>query len=214
MRDVSREGRTVLFVSHNMSAVSSLCTRGIYLKNGRLMKDDDVNKIIGEYMRVDNSNTTKLVYTDSNAPGDDSVRLWSLRLVDKAGKDAVHAQINEPIGVEFVYEILKEGVQPTPNVKVMTANGEYAFVSVCRREMVRKERGRYTAIVWIPAYTFNEGVYMIGVAATSISTEKVHFHVPESLIFDVIEDFNTRNFDYVGLLPGIIRPQLAWEFKD
>lgn len=212
MRDVSREGRTILFVSHNMSATSSLCNRGLYLQNGRLVGDDNVNKIIGEYMRVNNSNTTKINFTDKDAPGDDAVKLYGMRLIAPDGQDAGHAYINEPVGVEFTYEIFKDGAQPTPSIRVMTSNAEYAFVSVCDRHLVPKERGKHTVTVWIQPFTLNVGVYMIGVAATSISTEVVHFHLSESLVFDVIEDFNSRSFDYVGLVPGVVRPHLKWDF--
>ena len=62
MQDISKgEGRTVLFVSHNMAAVQSLCTRAILMENGTILKTGDVNKIIERYLKIDDGNNTSLI---------------------------------------------------------------------------------------------------------------------------------------------------------
>ena len=65
MQDISNsDGRTVLFVSHNMTAVKNLCQRGVLLENGRITLEDDITNVIDKYLSIDGSTALKEVFTD------------------------------------------------------------------------------------------------------------------------------------------------------
>ena len=211
MDDVSKgEGRTILFVSHNMTAINSLCKRVIYLKNGVMVEQGETEKIIHKYAITE----TDLINENSwlqDVKGDDVVRLLRARLIDTNHTTLNVAFIHQTVGVEFEYEVMKEGYLPLPNLNMFNIKGEHVFHSSENTDARLKEPGRYKAIMWIPEHLLNDGRYLVGLASSTIIPEKIHFYVPEALIFDVVENMETRNMEYRGTIPGVIRPRLTWE---
>lgn len=210
MRDVSEQGRTVLFVSHNMTAVNSLCSNCIFLKNGQIVSIGGTEKIVNEYLSSEVTNRTSIQWNRDSAPGDDVAILLSARLIDQQFQKIEYAKIDTEIGVEFTYEVLVGGHAPVPNIHVHTSKNEYAFVSAGKESKTPVEPGIYTSVVTIPAHLLNSEIYSIRVALTSMSPQKVHFAFSDTLIFEVIEDINTRQNSFNQRIPGIIRPRLNW----
>ncbi|MCX6312554.1 MAG: ABC transporter ATP-binding protein, partial [Bacteroidetes bacterium] len=210
MKDVAGQGRTVLFVSHNMTAVSSLCTRCIYLKDGSISSIGETPTIVNHYLANESTNKTEIEWEKGNEPGDEIAILKSSRLIDENSTKIAYATIDKKIGIEYVYEVLKEGFCPVPNVHVTTAKGEYAFVSGEKQEDKLGKPGIYKTVMWIPANLLNEGGYNIRVALTTMIPLKIHFAQAETLTFEVIEDMNKRQSDFAQRIPGVVRPKLDW----
>lgn len=83
--DVTRQGRTVLFVSHNMVAVEALCRRAIWLERGRLLRDGRARDVIAEYLHRSTSPSIEQVWPDiATAPGNDAIRLRAARVLPVA----------------------------------------------------------------------------------------------------------------------------------
>ncbi|MDW8288663.1 MAG: ABC transporter ATP-binding protein, partial [Flammeovirgaceae bacterium] len=83
MQDVSKnEGRTVLFVSHNMDAVQSLCSKGIYLKNGQVLKIDRADRVVQIYLQKE-CLQRNFIRWDNQKPGDEVAHLNYARIIDE-----------------------------------------------------------------------------------------------------------------------------------
>lgn len=82
MKDVAGQGRTVIFVSHNMNAINSLCSKCMYLKNGEVVSMGDTVKIVNQYLSNENANKTYMKWENGNNPGDEVAILHSARLIE------------------------------------------------------------------------------------------------------------------------------------
>jgi lipopolysaccharide transport system ATP-binding protein len=213
MKDVStNDGRTVLFVSHNMTALNSLCNTAIYLRNGKIVKTGEALEVINEYLISGSEIQTRKFWVDSDSPGDDVAKLKSARLIDSDGNDIDAIDFYRGGGVEFVYEVLKEGFCPMPNLHLYNQKGDYVLASSESDNKVNA-KGVYKTTMWIPGHFLNDGRYIVGFAASTFIPERVHFYEKEALVFDVIEDMNLRDIEYRGSMPGIVRPRLEWVTK-
>jgi lipopolysaccharide transport system ATP-binding protein len=210
MKDVAGQGRTVLFVSHNMTAVNSLCSKCVYLKNGAVVSIGETDTIVNQYLSNENTNRTFAKWEKGNEPGDDvAILLWA-KLIDENGNKIEFASIDKKVGIEYSYEVLKEGYCPLPNIHVYTSKGETAFVSGETQDLKFSKVGIYKTTMWIPSNLLNEGTYVIRVALSTMIPLKVHFWDTDTLIFDVIEDLKKRNSEYNQIMPGVLRPQMDW----
>jgi len=212
MQDVSHnEGRTVLFVSHNMSSISSLCQQGIYLKNGLIRYSGPIQNTITKYLTEETAIKTKTCWNENERPGDDMASLISARLIDENYQDIVSVDIHKKIGVEYIYEVKIEGESRIPNIHVFTAKGDCAFISGETDQPILKNKGIFKTVLWIPDNLLNVETYIIGIALSTMSPVSVHFFVKDAFIFDVVENLNSRTNDYNKAIPGIVRPLLNWE---
>jgi lipopolysaccharide transport system ATP-binding protein len=217
MQDASREqGRTVLFVSHNMSAVSSLCTIGVVLENGRITYKSSASECIDYYMKNVVKNVTEVNWHNQRRPGDDVAQLISARLISKENDDLKNARVNEEFGVEIVFEVLSDETRLFPNIHVFSKKDDYLFVSGSgNNDGMIQNKGVYCVKIWISNDLLNEGGYSIGIAVSSFSPVIVHFYEKHAIVFDVVEeDYNKRSNDYINKIPGFFRPQLKWEIEN
>ncbi len=210
MDDVSRgEGKTVLFVSHNMTAVNSLCNKCIYFKNGKLLDSGITRNIIQLYLSTETETISEQNW--DNITNDGVVYILSARLINKSHRHIEAAQLDEEIGIECVYEVKEVGYNPVANIHVFNIKGEHVFVSHENVSALLSKSGAFKSIMWIPGNLLNDGRYIVGIAVSTHIPEKVHFFVPDALIFDVLENMDTRSVDYRSKIPGIIRPKLLWQ---
>jgi len=212
MQDVSsKEGRTVIFVSHNLTAVNTLCETAIYMKNGRIAKQGNALDVIELYSKTESEVVNHKKWPVDERPGDEVAEILEARLVDKDRNSITMAHTDQQIGVEFTYRVKKQGSQPVPNIHVFNMQGDNVFASAEKSNPVLGVPGTYTTVMWIPDHLLNDGRYLAGLATSTFVPEKVHFYAKEALIFDVVEDMEKRDVDYRGKMPGVIRPKLNWE---
>jgi lipopolysaccharide transport system ATP-binding protein len=211
MEDVTGQGRTVLFVSHNMSAVNSFCKSCVYLRNGKVHSIGGSDKVIQQYLTNENAPVGEVRWEADKRPGDDVAVLHAARLIDENHKIVDFTYLHHMIGIEYEFEILKAGHQPVPNIHVFSAKGECAFVSAEDGKRGNMNPGMYKSVMWIPANLLNEGTYIIGIALSTMDPVRAHFFAQEALYFEAIEDINLRQIDYKQAMPGILRPQMSWE---
>lgn len=211
MDDVSRSaGRTILFVSHNMTAINSLCKSVMYLKQGQIVEVGPTENIIHNYASLE----TELITENSwklDRKGDDVAHLISARLINAMSQPVNVVFLHEQVGIEFTYEVLKTGSKPIPNIHMFNVKGDHVFASAETTQDRFKEPGVYRAVVWIPADLLNDGRYLVGIALSTMIPEKIHFYEQGALIFDVVENMELRPMEYRGGIPGVIRPNLKWQ---
>ncbi len=212
MKDVAGEGRTVLFVSHNMTAVTTLCHTGLFLKNGKIINIGTSKFIVDNYINSENFIRTSNDWSNQNI-GDEKAKLLSAQIIDEAYNPISNVYINKKIGVQFKYEILDNDSEKIPNIHIFNSNSEHIFVSAKENIYKNHEKGVYLATTWIPSNLLNTGTYIVGLALSTMVPVQVHFFEQNALIFEAIEDLNNRQSDYNQSIPGSVRPKLDWELK-
>jgi lipopolysaccharide transport system ATP-binding protein len=219
MEDVGQEGRTVLFVSHNMAAVSRLCNRAILLENGQIAEDGPTEDVIGKYLNSDHGTSAEKVWTDPDqAPGKEHVRLRAIRVVDKNGDVKEHHDIRDPVRVEMTYEVIKGGVELMPNLHFWNDFEICAFSSIDNdpewRECPRPE-GTYTSIVEIPGNFLSSGRYYIYAALQTLKPMVTQFYEQGTVAFNIVDrsGWDTARGIWTGELACIVRPLLQWHTR-
>ena len=219
MQDVGKEGRTVLFVSHNMSAITRLCSRTILLDGGKVIGDGPSSQIVSAYLSSGLGTTAARVWNDPDtAPGNDIVRLCAVRVVTENGEVAEGMDIRRPIGVEIEYDVLQAGHVLVPNYFFHNEEGICAFgVSESDPEWRGKTRpeGRFASTVWIPGNLLAEGTLFVSAAISTMDPVSIHFYERDVVAFQVIDsmDGDSARGDYGGPIPGVVRPQLQWSTR-
>jgi lipopolysaccharide transport system ATP-binding protein len=219
MSSVVEQGRTVLFVSHNMAAVSRLCARAILLEGGSIRLEGPVDAVVHEYLQPNQSGTAHRHWENAEeAPGDDVVRLREVVMHDASGEKSDRFNVTESIGVTMKYDVLEDGPTFTHSLNLYNDQGINVFNSHDVVSPIRSEprnRGTYTATVWIPGNLLAEGAFYAGVALLRPDPFLIHMHEPDTVSFTVTDriDGNSARGHYLGGFPGIVRPLLAWETK-
>lgn len=216
MREVGRQGRTVLFVSHNMPAVTRLCERTILLDEGTVAADGPSHKVVGVYLNTGFGTTAVRQWLDpEKAPGNDIVRLRSVQVCDEDGCVADALDIRRRIRIRMEYDVLQPGQVLVPNYHVSNEEGQCLFVTgdLSRRWRTQpKPAGRYLSTAWIPGNFLAEGTVIVGAAVSTMDPVVVHFFEREAVAFQVVDslDGDSVRGDYAGPMPGLVRPLLEW----
>ncbi len=217
MQDVGQHGRTVLFVSHNMPAVTRLCERVVLLNEGKLLQDGSAQDVVHAYLHAGHGiSAVKEWYDLMSAPGSSVVRLTSVRIKDEKGETCNAADIRRAVGIEMEYEVLEEGHLLMPYYNILNDEG----VKICTAQEQddkwrhrQRPTGHYISTAWIPGNLLNEGTIYVGPAMREWDSNVLHFHQREAIAFQVIDSLegdSTRG-DYSGHLGGVVRPQFQWE---
>ena len=217
MEDVGRHGRTVLFVSHNMHAVTRLCERTILMGDGQIIQDGPSTKIVESYMRSDNVMTGVREWHDSEkAPGGNVVRLKAVRVRTAEGRTLISTDIREPFAVEMEYEVFESGHVLMPYYYFRNEKGRIAFPAIDRDPAWRKRprpAGCYVSTVWIPGNLLSEGMMFVDAVLFTLDPKNPQFWERDAVAFQVIDsiDGDSARGDWTGELYGVVRPLLKWE---
>jgi lipopolysaccharide transport system ATP-binding protein len=215
-----REGRTVLFVSHQMPMVASLCNRCLLMRDGRMTDDGKPSSVILKYQDAGFGGAAVVDYTNSpKKPGDELARLLRAWVSDHQGQPNSEVAIQHPFKIHMVYEILRASAgEPYPNIHLYDSKGNCAFVSAARvNRGTPIEPGIYHAICDIPGNLLNDGIFSAGLALTfSHNGIHVSFYDQNALNFAVVDSMinvPTREAGYTGPIPGVFRPILDWQVQ-
>lgn len=218
MGDVARGGRTVLLVSHNMHAITRLCSRCVLLGDGTVTLQGDPTQVANAYLNFGASKPSTRVWNEK-LPGDDVVRLRAARVISERGEDLDTIDIRKSVGIEMEYDVLKPDHVLLPNFDLVNEVGVKLFVAVELDPAWRgrsRPVGRYITTAWIPGNFLAEGVMFVSLSLMTLDTECVHFDIPDALSFrvvDCLEADNTARGDYKRPLPGVMRPLLKWSTR-
>jgi lipopolysaccharide transport system ATP-binding protein len=215
MKDVSeKDGRTILFVSHNMDAIARLCTTGLYLKNGKVVEADKIDIIISSYLQSEKTVISSISYSNDEMPGDDIVRLAKAEVVGVAENNAINFRLDETVGIKIYFEVLKPTGDLVCGFNLYTARDVHILTSHDTENAGRYyQPGVYGTIVWIPANLLAEGIHYCGIALMSYKPFTIHLNDVNKVFFnmvDVMVEDSVRD-RYAGVLPGLVRPLLQWK---
>jgi lipopolysaccharide transport system ATP-binding protein len=217
MHDVSEEGRTVIFVSHDLNAVTRLCRKVIWLDSGRLKLAGDAGEVTSAYLFEQELTGSERIWNETDAPGNEVARLLRVRAVDENNHTSSAFEIGKEVWIEMTYDVLQSDKVLIPNVHFFNAQGYCLFVSHDWHGGWRdrpRPRGRYVSKVRVPNNFLTEGPLHIGAALTTYSPLEVHFVEWNAISFNMIDngdDPNSTRGDFTGEIPGVIRPLLDWE---
>ncbi len=210
MQDVTNSGRTIIFVSHNLPAIETLCKKCIYLVKGELSGFGDTKEILAKYLAISSENNGQLIWDPLSRPGDEYTKFISIRILDENLNPTIIVEHEKPCWVEMSYEVLKSGAEPVPNLHFITGTGIHAFTSVMPLHNNMSKIGTHVARVKIPAFFLNTGLYFISVGCTTTNNILVHFYLEELISFNVIENINLREAHFKGDYPGVVRTRFDW----
>ena len=216
MQDVGKEGRTVLFVSHNMQAVTRLCQRAILLYEGGVIDDGTAHQVVSAYLNAGRNITAVCEWSDDGqAPGTEVVRLRAVRVRTEDGRiiDVNAVDIRRPVGIEMEYEVLQPGCVLMPHFKVFNDEGVRLFTTLDQDPAWRcrpRPTGRYISTAWIPGNLLAEGTIVVWAAMMDPYT--LHFNEFDVMAFQVVDsmDGDSARSNWVGTMAGVMRPLLKW----
>ena len=216
MEEVSRLGRTVLFVSHNMGAVRSLCSRGLLLESGTLTMDDNVDAVINQYLSSkDVSSLGRLNWSEADAPQDQELILFGIEMISEDGEVKTTYQIDEGFEIRIHYQIVEEIKNLRLYLRFKTTMSETVFATYEDAQIQQgfnRKPGHYTAIAKIPPNILNNMTYRIYLGFDSPG-HKVLIPGKEYLEVDIID--TSDGYRYVpGAFDGPIRPVIDWQVDE
>ncbi len=208
MKDFAGHGRTVLFVSHNMTAVTSLCDRTILLRKGQIAADGKTKAVICGYQNFEFKETLQRSWaapSERKSYQQHGIYLKEARVVfDRETDDLL--RVGAPFQLKFcVHSRSDEEVNLSPHY--LGVAGEIIFAAPSPKYRLKPGDNWFTC--HIPGQFFNDGLYtlMVMIVKNSGAIETVD----EALIFEVHEV--ERSGNWFGKWPGVVRPRFEWDYQ-
>jgi lipopolysaccharide transport system ATP-binding protein len=215
MDEIGRSGRTVLFVSHNMPMISSLCEKAILLENGTVRASGATEQVILSYAAAGENSPASVNYRNSaRVVGDEIAQLLAADIRNSEGLAVAEVDIDTPFSVRMDYRITSGGDRVfVPNFHFYRGDGSCAFIANAP-DVGRSSPGDYSAECHVPANFLNDGLYSVSLGLMSYATGvTVHFQDPSAIMFNVhdpIDGIVTRAGSGAAI-PGAVRPLLQWK---
>jgi lipopolysaccharide transport system ATP-binding protein len=210
MQEVStREGRTILFVSHNMAAVRTLCTHAALMDGGKLIQAGDTDETIASYLRGGREEGSAREWPNiSEAPGNDHIRLREVKVRPPDGERII--TIDAGAIIEIGFHNFDEGINLDCTVYVLTSEGTTLFesgrlISTANDSLA----GEYCVTGRLPGHLLNAGRYYLSVVFGKDQYYPL-FCLNEVVSFDV-ENTTTGRGQNMSVAPGVIRPLIDWD---
>ena len=211
MKDVAGEGRTILFVSHNMGAISMLCEKTMLLSEGKLEYNGPTEKTIGKYLSgYRGEEVTEREWSLEDAPGSDKTKLKRVAVTSLDGSKQ-YLPTDKPIVVNMEYWVLTNNIPISIGIWLHDEKGNEIFATNNYKEkgsVEPKKPGLYSSEVRITANLLNVGKYTITPVISANINER-QLRIDHCLTFDTSVDRRSYSFESVG----IIKPECEWSTK-
>lgn len=205
MEDVSNnEGRTVLFVSHNMGVVSQLCNKGMLLSKGGIVVNDDIKSVVERYLRSDDV-INKYVASSSIAKKN---FIHSVEVTDDAGNSNSDFKFDESISLKFSFKVSERTMGLQIGIAMEDKFNNRVFTVLKEIEYFREADGLYYGMVKLPAGLFAPNYYNFVVALWT--RDRRIFDVATGICPVMIHDNGTELSLYEGVEYGNVIINPAW----
>lgn len=217
MSQVAGEGRTVLFVSHNMAAVQNMCTRAIWLNDGSLVDDGNPERVVSHYLNQAVQSTVDLFYPDiAQAPGNDYIRVRRMRVAPAEGDPNAPITMITPIRLEFEFWNLQPRLLNV-SLHILTIEGLPVFSSVPvheQRWMTQPHpAGLIRTTCEIPGYFMNAASYSVRLLFVE-DHARIIYQIDNALVFEVTESAAVYGYaNWFGQWAGVVHPNLKWNIE-
>lgn len=219
MQDVGQKGRTVLFVSHNMQAITRMCSRSILLDQGSVIKDGSAEEVTRAYLGNGLGISSMREWKEkASAPSGEVARLRAARVLTEKGLISERVDIRHPVRIEMEYDVMKPGYILLPHYMMYNEEGIMVFKTIdWDPEWRGRQRpvGRYASTAFIPGNFLSEGLVMVSVALITMNPTMVQFLERDAVSFEVFDNFtgDSARGEWSGPMGGIVSPLLRWENK-
>ena len=218
MGDVANSGRTVLFVSHNMSAILRLTQDSIVLDKGKVILNAPSSEAVDFYLNRGLSKVGERFWEGEEVPVSSApFRPLAIRILDKLGQVSDSVRSVDPIQIEIDYELTEDVTGLRVGFYLFTTRGEPIFTSFdidseeLFKEFTSRPKGVYTSRCTIPSNTLNEGRFLLGVNASSYGIRR-YFQDDQALSFSV-DASGAPGTHWPEARPGPVRPVLGLEIE-
>lgn len=217
MSDVAKQGRTVLFVSHNMSAILRLTEKTLVIDKGKLLLRAPTAKAVDYYLSSGLTQEGQRTWQPDEIDQESHFIPVSIRVLDKKGYVIETVRSTESFFIEVEYLVRKPLKGLRVGIYLITSHGEFVFTSFDMDSPEKfesyaiRKAGLYHSRVKIPANILNGGRYVLGINASSYRI-KTYFHDEQALAFNV-DSSGAPGTQWPESRLGPIRPALEWEIK-
>ncbi len=211
MRNVSADGRTVLFVSHNMAAVRTLCPRALLLERGGIARLGDVNSVVTSYLQEGRGSASEREWPNpAEAPGNQHVRLGAVRVRPPANHSVISIDTGALIEIEFFN--LVPGINLDCTVYLLNGDG----LVLCETGLIISEkndtqRTKYRVRGKLPPHLLNAGRFHLTVLFGK--DQYYPLYRAEEIVSFVVHNTSTGRASNMNDAPGVIRPLLPWSHE-
>jgi lipopolysaccharide transport system ATP-binding protein len=220
MKDVSeKQGRTVLFVSHNIEAIKNLSNRCGLLSNGRLITFGDKQDVLDVYLKdIYDDFEVKSTFSNEVIHPNSKFHLEKVNLLSVDHILLNRFDSSEDFFIEIHYNVLDDTILYTHSINLYNSMGVHVLSThdvSFYNEFKSHKKGNYSRLVKIPKYFLAEDAYHVSVAIISYDPFVVHFHEMDTVVFEIYDRviMNEVRGHYTGKFPGIVRPILEWSFS-
>ena len=215
MEDVSRQGRTVLFVSHNLAAILNLCSRGILLESGCILSEGKIKKVVDDYLSSGVVLNGEVFFSSPNPQNSDVFYFKSVRILRSNGEVTSNVDLLEGFQLELSYHLR----QPLSGVKVgfrLRNSSGYVVLSSgdidqdpTKLLQLKRKPGAYRVQCYVSRQFLRPGRYTVDIWAGYPGTKTLdeHFQV---IAFNVEDTGSTQALISEGS-DAILTPILPWE---
>lgn len=218
MSDVAQEGRTVLFVSHNMSAILRLTRETLVLDKGKLIMRAPTQEAVDFYLSSGFARQGERTWDADEIPADAApFRPIALRLRDKTEHIVDTIRSTEPAIIEVEYSLSQPVTGLRLGIYLTSTRGEFVFTTFDTDDDVQYEKyssrpaGHYISRCTLPADLLNEGRLVLGINASSFRIKR-YFQDEQALVFSV-DATGAPGTHWPEPRMGIIRPRLDWHIE-
>ncbi|NML68052.1 ABC transporter ATP-binding protein [Hymenobacter sp. RP-2-7] len=218
MQDVSRnDGRTILFVSHNMAAISNLCTSCVFMRNGMLHNAGPTEQIIEEYISFGRQNAGEIAGSDIVYANKCPQAYFSNISILVGGEITSSIDIKKDVQVRLEYVVTVDDSLIYPSIHLLdnvgtvifaTFNGPSATVNVDENFGKPLKKGKYVSVLTIPGNFLNEKAYSI--SAFLVPLDVTQTSVVENALSFVVTDTGEMRKEFGGDWIGLLRPKMSW----
>lgn len=215
MNEVAKHGRTVLFVSHDLSAINALCQRAILLHQGSVTMDGPTREVSSYYLDTANKLYSPVTWVGLPDGNSDEIHLQSAG-ISQRGRNTSAIDCREPFTILFEYENRKLLPDARFFVVIRNAKGEVVFTTsdydVITEAAANRKLGRFLSEVSVPGGLLKIGSYY-GTIGADIKNQRVIFAENDVLDFEVFESGDdTLAERHVRV--GLVAPLLKWQISE
>lgn len=209
MKDVSnKDGRTVLFVSHNMTAIKNLCKKAVFMDNGYVKMIGNTGEVMNCYLSHDSNSCMRQSFEEPGvAPGNDKVKMKRIEVIPKLVNINEPITIHTAIDVEFEFWNYIDDININLSLHLYTINNECVFN--VGTPSVKLPKGLNKGVCEIPANLLNDGIFSISMMVVAEAAYSLYYF-EDAVSFEVTEKREGSNWH--GKHLGFVRPDLKFIF--
>lgn len=215
MQEVGKSGRTILFVSHNLTAISSICPTAILISDGKVADSGATSDVIKTYLNDTENGGGKAFYSIAPESLDGKAVIYKVAALNARGVYDGALELTEPFSVEVEYEIREAMSGLSVGLQIMADDGYTCLYSLSDpeldiRRLEMREPGKYRSLLRFPACLLNTGAYSIRVG---ISSRFSIFSVAEGVQFEVEDNVGVIQMLGQNRKPSLSALQFPWEIE-